>query len=221
MKAPPCARRHWRHAGLRDGVSASGKRRQNDGVAMLVSKIGAMREALLGLHAEHKRDGALPTSARFLFYELLQRSIISKRRTGARRPDQLVHYAFADLREDGRIPWPDIVASGWYALAGFERMATRRILGTVSLSSSSCLATICRPALPDIPVTFPPGRARLAMSPVPTGSRTVIMTMGIVSVAFLAAVTPCVPSDTMRSTSSRTSSAAKSGSRSTRSSAYR
>src|SRR5262245_6734891 len=72
-------------------------------------------------------------------------------------------------------------------------MATRRILGTVSLSSSSCLATISRPALPDIPVTFPPGRARLAMSPVPTGSRTVIMTTGIVSVAFLAAVTPCVP----------------------------
>src|SRR5262245_14282271 len=82
-----------------------------------------------------------------------------------------------------------LVASRWYALAGFERMATRRIAGTVSLSSSSCLATISRPALPDIPVTFPPGRARLAMSPVPTGSRTVIMTMGIVSVAFLAAVT--------------------------------
>src|SRR5262245_58247638 len=42
------------------------------------------------------------------------------------------------------------------------------------------------------------------------------MTMGIVSVAFLAAVTPCVPNDTMRSTLSRTSSAAKSGSRPTR-----
>ena len=49
------------------------------------------------------------------------------------------------------------------------------------------------------------------MSPVPTGSRTAIMTMGIVSVAFLAAVTPCVPNDTMRSTLSRTSSAAKVG----------
>src|SRR4029434_213325 len=57
-------------------------------------------------------------------------------------------------------------------------MATRRSLGTVSLSSSSCLATHSRPALPDTPVTFPPGRARLAMSPVPTGSRTAIMTMG-------------------------------------------
>ena len=37
------------------------------------------------------------------------------------------------------------------------------------------------------------------------------MTMGIVSVAFLAAVTPCVPADTMMSTLSRTSSAAKVG----------
>src|SRR5262245_20466657 len=114
-----------------------------------------------------------------------------------------------------------LIASWWYALAGFERMATRRILGTVSLSSSSCLATHSRPALPDTPVTFPPGRARLAMSPVPTGSRTAIMTIGIVPVAFLAAVTPCVPHDTMRVTLSRTSSAAKSGSRSTRPSAYR
>ena len=43
------------------------------------------------------------------------------------------------------------------------------------------------------------------MSPVPTGSRMAIMTMGIVSVAS-AAVTLCVPSDTMRSTLSRTSS---------------
>src|SRR4030095_11439842 len=57
-------------------------------------------------------------------------------------------------------------------------MATRRILGTVSLSSSSCLATHSRPAVPDTPVTLPPGRARLAMSPVPTGSQTAIITLG-------------------------------------------
>src|SRR5215211_8289522 len=36
------------------------------------------------------------------------------------------------------------------------------------------------------------------MSPMPTGSRTAIMTMGIVLVASLIAVTPCVPHDTMR-----------------------
>ena len=36
-------------------------------------------------------------------------------------------------------------------------------------------------------MTLPPGRARLAMSPSPTGSPTLTMTMGIVPVAFLAA----------------------------------
>src|SRR5262245_30409749 len=65
------------------------------------------------------------------------------------------------------------------------------------------------------PVTFPPGRARLSMNPSPTGSALPeIMTMGIISVAFLAAATPCVPSATMMSTLSRTSSTARSGSRS-------
>jgi hypothetical protein len=37
------------------------------------------------------------------------------------------------------------------------------------------------------PVTFPPGRARLATSPVRTGSSDAIITTGIVVVAFLAA----------------------------------
>src|SRR5215510_3248126 len=66
---------------------------------------------------------------------------------------------------DRAATFTSLIASWWYALSGFERMATRRILGTVSLSSSSCLANSSRPALPDTPVTFPPGRARLAMSP--------------------------------------------------------
>jgi len=52
------------------------------------SKIGALRDLLLGLLREHERDGALPTNARFLFYELVQRGQLSKEKTGARRPDQ-------------------------------------------------------------------------------------------------------------------------------------
>src|SRR5262249_28676923 len=76
-------------------------------------------------------------------------------------------------------------------LAPFERTATRRILGTASLNSSSCLPIISSPkALQDDPVRFPPGRVRFAMSPIPTGSPTAIMTIGIVSVARLAAVAP-------------------------------
>ncbi len=42
------------------------------------SKIGRLRTALMYLVEEHRRDGALPTSVRFLFYELVARSIISK-----------------------------------------------------------------------------------------------------------------------------------------------
>ena len=40
---------------------------------------------LLALLHEHQRDGALPTNARFLYYELVQRGLLSKERTGARR----------------------------------------------------------------------------------------------------------------------------------------
>jgi hypothetical protein len=71
---------------------------------MLVSKIGALREL-----QEHERDGAIPTNARFLYYELVQRGHLSKERTGARRPDQDLHDALTDLREDGRIPGDWIV----------------------------------------------------------------------------------------------------------------
>jgi hypothetical protein len=75
-----------------------------------VSKIGALRAALLELHGEHKCDGAIPTSGRFLFYELVQHGIRSKeRKAQGRRPDQDVIDALTDLRESGDIPWEDIV----------------------------------------------------------------------------------------------------------------
>jgi hypothetical protein len=74
-----------------------------------VSKIGALRDLLLALLQEHERDGTIPTNARFLFYELVQRGQLSKERKGVRRPDQDLHDALTDLREDGRIPWDWIV----------------------------------------------------------------------------------------------------------------
>ena len=74
-----------------------------------MSKIGALRDLLVSLLQEHERDGAIPTSARFLFYELVQRGQLSKHSTGARRPDQNLHDALTDIREDGRIPWDWIV----------------------------------------------------------------------------------------------------------------
>jgi HEAT repeat protein len=74
------------------------------------SKIGSLRLALLELLEEHERDNALPTSARFLFYELVQRGILSKqRKTQGRRPNQNISDALTDLRERGDVPWDWIV----------------------------------------------------------------------------------------------------------------
>jgi hypothetical protein len=74
-----------------------------------MSKIETLRQALLELLREHERDGTLPTNARFLFYELVARGIVSKERTGSRRPDQDMNDALTDLRESGQIPWDWIV----------------------------------------------------------------------------------------------------------------
>jgi len=60
---------------------------------------------------------------------------------------------------------------------------------------------------------FPPGRAKLEMRPVPTGSPAGAMTIGISVVACLAAVTAGVCEATMMSTLSRTSSSASPRSR--------
>jgi hypothetical protein len=74
-----------------------------------VSKIGTLRTVLFALLQEHDRDGAIPTNARFLFYELVQRGQLSKHATGARRADQDLLVALTQLRESGQIPWHWIV----------------------------------------------------------------------------------------------------------------
>ena len=56
---------------------------------------------------------------------------------------------------------------------------------------------------------FPPGRARLGTSPVPTGSPLNAMTIGIVLVSFLAARTAGPPVATIMSTLRRTNSVAR------------
>jgi hypothetical protein len=73
------------------------------------TKIGRLRTALYYLIEEHVADGTIPTSAPFLYYELIQRQIISKQRTGARRSDQDLSVALTDLRERGHVPWNYIV----------------------------------------------------------------------------------------------------------------
>src|SRR5262249_60551105 len=63
----------------------------------------------------------------------------------------------------------------------------------------------------EIPVIFPRGWARLQHNPAAIGSFTCAITMGIVALAFFAALMAPAPSPTITSTLSRTSSAAKSG----------
>jgi hypothetical protein len=70
------------------------------------SKIGRVRIALMTLLDEHRRDHALPTSVRFLFYELVTKRIISK---SGKRPDKIVSEALTDLRERHAIRWEWIV----------------------------------------------------------------------------------------------------------------
>ena len=94
-----------------------------------------------------------------------------------------------------------------------RRSPTRASLGTASLSISS-LFVFSSGAKPEIPVTFPPGRARLATKPAPTGSAVFVITMGMVVVAFFAANGAAFPEATIKSTLRRTSSAASSGRRS-------
>jgi hypothetical protein len=70
------------------------------------TKLGRVRVALMQLHAEHKTARTLPTSARFLYYELIARSVITK---GDKFVTQLVSNALTQLREREHIPWDDIV----------------------------------------------------------------------------------------------------------------
>ena len=85
--------------------------------------------------------------------------------------------------------------------------ATRVALGVTSLSSCSRLP-LSSWASTDNPVTLPPGRARLATKPAPTGSPVTAITMGIVSDACLAAWAAKVLSVTIMSTFIWTSSVA-------------
>ena len=82
-----------------------------------MSKIEALRQHVLRLYRDHLVAGMLPTSIRFLFYELVAFSIVSKQASGVirpgavgqRRPDQDVIDAITSLRESGLIPWDAIV----------------------------------------------------------------------------------------------------------------
>src|SRR5215218_5087214 len=79
------------------------------------TKAGRLQRACRALLREHEADGAIPTSIRFLFYELLDRGVIPKvyrypdGTEKARTPGQDISDAVTRLREVGLIPWSWIV----------------------------------------------------------------------------------------------------------------
>src|SRR4030081_1158407 len=98
-----------------------------------------------------------------------------------------------------------------YEFVELDSTATRERFGNNSLSSSSRFSSL--PAdCEESPVTLPPGWARLATRPAPTGSPADIM-IGMELVALNAASVAGVPHDTMTSTGSLASSAANPGNR--------
>ena len=86
-----------------------------DGLSAETTKAGRLQRACLNLLREHDADGAIPTSIRFLFYELLDRRVIPKvyrKPDGTERkrtPSQDIADAVKVLREAGIVPWSWIV----------------------------------------------------------------------------------------------------------------
>ncbi len=71
---------------------------------------GYLQRVCLELYQEHRHEGTLPTSLRFLFYELEGRGIVAKSYPGKSvTGSQEVSRAFMVLREEGLVPWEDIV----------------------------------------------------------------------------------------------------------------
>lgn len=75
------------------------------------TKSGQLQRACLALLAEHERAGAVPTSIRFLFYELEGRGVVPKSYGPniKRKPSQDVSDALMHLRVHGLVPWDHLV----------------------------------------------------------------------------------------------------------------
>lgn len=95
------------------------------------SRAGELQRACLAILLEHQRDGGLPTSNRFVFYELEHRGIVQKQKPGEPRADQPVTNAIKYLRDVGVVPWDWIVDetralhnyTGWSSVLAGTRWA--------------------------------------------------------------------------------------------------
>jgi hypothetical protein len=82
------------------------------------SKSGRLQRALLVAISEHRESGAIPTSGRFLYYELEQRGVVAKDNTTSvwagvparsRSWAQEISAALLALRKAGVVDWDEIV----------------------------------------------------------------------------------------------------------------
>jgi len=69
---------------------------------------GIMRRNVLELIKQHRAAGTIPTSTRFLYYELVAKEIVSKEKNKSQRPDQPVSKALTELRGRGAVLWSEI-----------------------------------------------------------------------------------------------------------------
>lgn len=71
---------------------------------------GQLQRLALALVEEHRARDEIPTSIRFLFYEMEQRGHLAKKAPGpGRRPDQNLSEALMHLRRVGLVGWHEIV----------------------------------------------------------------------------------------------------------------
>src|SRR5262245_9481871 len=105
---------------------------------------------------------------------------------------------------------PDCTAANWPVpdtMVALRKTATRAMPGAICLSNSIHLPLKLYSKLMK-PVALPPGRARLCTHPAPTGSGTLIITIGMVRVACSTGVGATLPTVTITSGASATNSAA-------------
>jgi hypothetical protein len=97
-----------------------------------MSKAAALRQTILEVVREHERARMLPTSIRFIYYELIAREIVSKVRTGKRRTDQNTIDAITQLHESDAIPW-GYIEDETRELSDYTGYATMREAALASL----------------------------------------------------------------------------------------
>jgi hypothetical protein len=102
----------------------------------------------------------------------------------------------------------DFAVSGAFSSSGDRNIAAKESLGTNSFKSSKYFGTRLPCAWKVTPVTLPSGRGRLATRPLSTAAPPARKTTGMLLVAFFTATVPAGVHTTIKSTLSRTTSAA-------------